>query len=462
MRPAPTTVARSRSPPQAGQRQSPASRPHQPQPATADRAAVVSGPAHAGAAGRGAVAGAGQGGDVAAPWHLDQHRGACRQGRAGGGERGGRQPGRPGERVAGEVVVGHALDARRDGPDHRPLGLERPGPAGGDEQLPLGGPDVPADQGGRAGQVRAQHEDVARGAVRRARLGVQVVAVVPHDDQAEVGHGRPGGRPGPDRDPHPAAPHGQPAPVALGRPEVGREDDVGHVAERGGDPGDVARVGQHHHRPPATGGAGGDGGRDLGRPVRPGQRGPDGPRRTPLGEGLAAARARPGSAPSVPGSGAAGGGAGSPAGSASTRACRGGRASRRTSYSVPAQRSATARASAATSSDSTGSGLTSVASGASARPLSVVAARARTTPSTSRPANRTRTRHARPGGLAEVGRHGVVEGPVEVGDPAVDGDPGHRQVVGDRPGRGADPGARPARREAREGALRVGSHAARR
>ena len=82
------------------------------------------------------------------------------------------------------------------------------------------------------------------------------------------------------------APHGQPAPVALGRAEVGREDDVGHVAERGGDPGDVARVGQHHHRPPATGGAGGDGGRDLGRPARPGQRGPDGPRRTPLGEGL--------------------------------------------------------------------------------------------------------------------------------------------------------------------------------
>ena len=105
-------------------------------------------------------------------------------------------------------------------------------PASGRAQPPatswveLGRAGEPADQRGRAGPVGAQGEHLAGVRVRGARLGVQVVAVVPEHHQAEPGdrgeHRGPGARHHPDQ----AAAHGQPAPVALGRAEVRGEADV--------------------------------------------------------------------------------------------------------------------------------------------------------------------------------------------------------------------------------------------
>jgi hypothetical protein len=48
---------------------------------------------------------------------------------------------------------------------------------------------VAADEHRGAGEVRAQREHLAHVRVGRARLGVQVVAVVPDDDQPQVVHG---------------------------------------------------------------------------------------------------------------------------------------------------------------------------------------------------------------------------------------------------------------------------------
>ena len=66
-------------------------------------------------------------------------------------------------------------------------------------------------------------EHLAHVRVRRARLGVQVVAVVPDDDQPEVAHRGEGRRAGADGDLHAAAQHRQPAAVAHGRAEVGAQ-----------------------------------------------------------------------------------------------------------------------------------------------------------------------------------------------------------------------------------------------
>ena len=74
-------------------------------------------------------------------------------------------------------------------------------------------------------------------------------------------------------------------------------------------------------------------------------------------------------------------------------ACRGGTARRSTSLRVPAYRSASSPARAATSGLSTGSRLTTRRSGASRPWWSVSAARASRYPPTSWPANRTFTRH---------------------------------------------------------------------
>jgi hypothetical protein len=90
--------------------------------------------------------------------------------------------------------------------------------------------------------------------------------------------------------------------------------------------------------------------------------------------------------------GAAGTGDGDGGGSASTFACRGGIASRSTSVMVPAYRSATVRASAAISGARTGSGETTLARKPSLPPKSDSANRSARNPSTSCPANRTRTR----------------------------------------------------------------------
>jgi hypothetical protein len=52
------------------------------------------------------------------------------------------------------------------------------------QQLPLGRAGVTADEHRRAGEVGPQRQHLAHVRVRRPRLGVQVVAVVPDHDQA--------------------------------------------------------------------------------------------------------------------------------------------------------------------------------------------------------------------------------------------------------------------------------------
>ena len=119
--------------------------------------------------------------------------------------------------------------------------------------------------------------------VRRSGLGVQVVPVVPDRDQAEVGDRGEGGGPGAGDDPYRAAADGQPAPVALGRPEVGGQRDVParaeHRAERGVQAVEVGPVRDDEERAPAAGQRRGGRLGEPGRPVLAGQRGPDRVRR---------------------------------------------------------------------------------------------------------------------------------------------------------------------------------------
>jgi hypothetical protein len=63
--------------------------------------------------------------------------------------------------------------------------------------------------------VRTQHQDLARVRIRRARLLVKVVAVIPADNEPEVGNGREPGRPSPDHRLDLAVADGQEASVSL-------------------------------------------------------------------------------------------------------------------------------------------------------------------------------------------------------------------------------------------------------
>ena len=153
---------------------------------------------------------------VAAPRHLHQ------DGDPPAGRRGPRE--RHGESRA--VAAAESAPPRTRHPRPRCAGDarrtvavrdERARPAGLDQQLRLGGAGEPAEQQRRAAAGRAQGQHLTDVRVRRARLGVQVVAVVPDDEQAEVGDR--GERRGAGADARPARRRGGPAPppVALGR-----------------------------------------------------------------------------------------------------------------------------------------------------------------------------------------------------------------------------------------------------
>ena len=243
---------------------------------------------------------------------------------------------------------------------------------------------------------RPGEQDLARVRVRRARLGEEVVAVVEHRDQSEVGHRRERGTAGAQHDLHRAARHRQERPVPLGRLLRPGEDDVPalpqHRRERLVPPGDVAHVGHAHDAaPPGVQGRQrrlGDGrGRVVGR-----QRGPARPGPLPRREGGDERRAVRPRRPGVVGDGRQRASTGDLDGCASARACRGGTASRRTSLSVPAQRSATARQSPRTAGDSTGSAETTLLRNASVPSWSLVSTRSTTKASVRRPEKRTRTR----------------------------------------------------------------------
>ena len=188
------------------------------------------------AARRGAVAHAGQRGHVPAPGHLHQHRGAGLEGCAGGAPGKAGQPGGCGGRVAGllDLVTGDH-DSRRGRAQRAAVGGDLVRPAGFDKLLGFGRPREAAEQQRAVGQRGPQDEHVAGVRVGRARLVVQVVAVVPDGQQAEVGDRRVGGGARADDRSDRAALDRQPPAVPLGRPEVGRQRDVPARPERGGD-----------------------------------------------------------------------------------------------------------------------------------------------------------------------------------------------------------------------------------
>ena len=127
----------------------------------------------------------------------------------------------------------------------------------------------PADQRRAVGLLRAGEQHLAGVRVGRARLGVQVVAVVPDRHQAQVGAPARTSRPGCRRPPGPAPRLArQEPPVALGGPERGGERHVPAGPERRGqrgvEPVQVAGVGDDDERAAAGGERGGGG---LGDPA---------------------------------------------------------------------------------------------------------------------------------------------------------------------------------------------------
>jgi hypothetical protein len=68
--------------------------------------------------------------------------------------------------------------------------------------------------------MRTQHCDITGVGVRRARLGVQVVTVVPDHDQPDIVDRRPHRRAGSDDGPHVTATYREEPSIPLGRPKV--------------------------------------------------------------------------------------------------------------------------------------------------------------------------------------------------------------------------------------------------
>ncbi len=347
------------------------------------RAADLQRPGAGRAPGLGPAPGAGDGGQVAAARHLDQD-GTLSEATAGSTQREAGQPRGHRRGVPGQFgLVGCGPDPGRRLPERLRAAGQRPGPAARDQLGELGGAGEAPDQRGRTGPVGAQGQHLAGVRVRRARLGVQVVAVVPEHHQAEPGdrgeHRGPGARDHADLAPA----HRQPAPVPLGRAEVRGEADVvqGGLGQGGVHAVQVAGVRHDDDHAAARGGRGGGGHGDLGGPFRTGQRRPGGPDRAALGQ--AGQERRPGGI-AAPGAGVRRGRAAGRAGalavpacgaSRSAVACRGGMASRSTSASVPAYRSATARARSKISGVSTGSGDVTRSSRASLPWCSLVSVR---------------------------------------------------------------------------------------
>ena len=234
-----------------------------------------------GAPGRRAAPGAGQAGDVAAraaparaPGRRCERREAVRQARWAAGRRAagvaGRRPVRP-----------YAGASRRTTSRGRRHGVR---PAGAQQGRALGGAGVAADDQGRALEAGAQGEHLADVRVGRARLGMQVVAVVPDHDQAQVG--RPGRTWPPGCPPRRGTRRGA-RRASAGSARRARARRVSTTwwpvpssgRQRRVDPAEVAVVGHHHEGAAAGGQRGADQVGDLGRPARAGQRRPHRPRR---------------------------------------------------------------------------------------------------------------------------------------------------------------------------------------
>ena len=118
----------------------------------------------------------------------------------------------------------------------------------------------------RALEAGPERQHLAHVRIGRVLLGVQVVAVVPDDDEPEVGDRCEHRRPGPEHDADLSAADAQEAAIALSRPELRAQLDVRartqHAVQRRGEPRHVTGV-RHHDQSATTGPhAGGDRGRD--------------------------------------------------------------------------------------------------------------------------------------------------------------------------------------------------------
>ena len=208
---------------------------------------------------------------------------------------------RTGLQTAADGVVRRARDA---GADRTVLGRDRldpsaaaqltargrqlVGPPRRDQLLGLGGAGEAPQESCRALLLGAHQQDLAGVRVGGARLGVEVVAVVPDDDQAEVVDRGEGCRSGADHDPPGSPRDSEEVAVAGGGTAVGGEGDVVALAEHLGqgavDPGHVAAVRHAHERTAARCVRRSDGFGHHQRPVVRRSRRPHRARITTLGE----------------------------------------------------------------------------------------------------------------------------------------------------------------------------------
>ena len=186
-----------------------------------------------GAQRRGTAVVARQPGGVADARSLHEHRPVL-HGVAQELERLARQPRRPGAGVAGQVAVGVTCEADGDAfADELPGRHHLGGPTGAQEVFRLDAARVGREHGRATGLLGTHQEDLARMGVRRPRLVVEVVAVVPDRHQSEVPDRGERGCASADHHPDRASRDRQERPVALGRPGIGGEHDVPALAEPG-------------------------------------------------------------------------------------------------------------------------------------------------------------------------------------------------------------------------------------
>jgi hypothetical protein len=112
------------------------------------------------------------------------------------------------------------------------VGDEGMRPAGIEEDLAFRGADEAADDDGRASEVCTQDRDVAGVWVRRTGFGERVIAVVPHDDQADIVHRREDRGACPNDGADGTAADCKEAAVALCWSQIRVEDNVMLVAHR--------------------------------------------------------------------------------------------------------------------------------------------------------------------------------------------------------------------------------------
>ena len=399
VRVSPTTGARRPRWPHSGQAQASSAAPHHRQVGGAVAEPSASGPVQTRQRAGGAAALAGEGRGVAAARGLHEHR-PGRQRVADRVVHLGRQPGGPGEGIPGQRVLVGARDRDGDpGPQLLAGGGELVRPARADQLLGLDAHREAPDQRGRPLALGTQQQGLAGVRVRRPRLGVQVVAVVPDHHEAEACDRRERRGAGADHDPPATAGDGEEVAVALRRSGVRGEHDVlvgtEHRGQRGVDLRDVLAVRHDDQRAAAARDGGRDGVRDERRPVGAGGGAPHRPRRPAVGQVPRGTRARARGRPRRPRPRRSRRPAAAPERrSPSSRWPRAGPARPAAARRSGCRRSArpASAASAATCGDSTGSALTTRRSGVSDPSWSVPATRSSTKPSTSRPANRTLTR----------------------------------------------------------------------